>query len=110
MEHKISYQSFIKMLNDFEIKSFEFSVPNYSHYRNCTILTKIDVLENGNTIPMIVVKLTSDGSEDVSFYKKFKEDYKMFRMRRKGSFTLEQMWSKISIKKLEFLEGNTGDG
>ena len=97
MGHKISYQSFIELLNNFEIKSFEFSIPEYSHYCNCTILTKIDVLENGNTVPMIVVKLTNDGSENVSFYKTFKEDYKMFKMGRKGTFTLKQMWSQIRI-------------
>ena len=101
MEHTISYQSLIEKLNAFEIKSVEFSIPEYAHYRNCRISTQIDVLENGNTIPMIVVKLTNDGSEDVSFYKTFKEDYKMFRMKGKGSFTLKQMWPKIAIHRWE---------
>ena len=52
---------------------------------------------NGNVIYWIDVNLSDDGSERVGFYDTFKEGFKLFRMGRKGSFTLKQLWDRIEI-------------
>ncbi len=102
MSFIISYENFIVQLNCFAIKKIDFSVEGYSHYSHCSIQTKKDVLENGNIIPLINVCLTKDGKEDVSFYKTFNEKYKLFDMKKRGTYTLKQIWKKVIIHNIEY--------
>lgn len=51
---------------------------------------------------MIEVKLVEDDSETVSFYKYFKEDYKLFKFGRKGTFTLKQVWNNIQVIQINY--------
>lgn len=96
----ITYRQFIDDLNNSTITEATFEVIGYSHYSNCRILRKYDTLRNGNSISIIRVELTKDDSELVSFLNKFNESYKLFRMGTKGTFTLQQMWHRIKIKKI----------
>ena len=104
MSINFSYDMFITQLNNYKIKRIVFSVKNYPHYNNCSIQVKSDELKNTNVIYSILIRLTNDGSEDVGFYKQFKEEYKLFHMGKKGSFTLKQMWNKIDIMDVEYFD------
>lgn len=96
----ITYKQFIDDLNSETISEMEFEVVGYSHYKRCRIFRKYDTLRNGKTISLIRVDLTDNNSEFVSFMDEFNESYKLFRMGKKGSFTLQQIWPKIKIVKI----------
>ena len=91
------YNEIIEALNSHSINLVKFRVKDYAHYRNCKITVKKDELLNGNVIYWIDVNLSDDGSERVGFYDTFKEGFKLFRIGRKGSFTLKQLWDIIEI-------------
>lgn len=91
------YEKIIEALNNGEIKQIRFMVNNYFHYRDCVIERMIDSPCEGKHFIRIAVKLTPDGSEMVSFLNTFNENYKLFHLGRKGSFTLKQLWPKITI-------------
>ncbi len=93
----LTYEKFIVGLNNGSILEISFEILGYAHYKKCKIYRKDDVLSNGKIISLIKVNLVDDGSEEVSFYNVFNETHKLFYMRRKGSFTLKQMWNKIKI-------------
>lgn len=101
MTNKIEYDQLINGINNHNISEVIFSVNGYAHYRRCEIkLVKEE--KRGNDIYLILIKLTSDCSEDVGFYKKFNESYKLFKMGNKGSFTLKQLWNDIEIQNLTY--------
>lgn len=97
-----NYEEFINDLNNGKIESILFSIQNYSHYKNCSIKRCIDITYNKKQLISIKVKLVKDDSETVSFYKKFNENYKLFKFGRKGSFTLKQLWDKIVILDIKY--------
>ena len=92
-----SYEEMIEGINNGTIKQVCFCVNNYSHYKNCTIVRTENKIYNGNYIIQIDVSLTKDSSEKISFLNKFKEDAKLFKMGKKGNFTLKQLWPEIII-------------
>ena len=96
----LTYKQFIHDLNNSVISEILFEVIGYSHYKNCRIFRKYDTLRNGNTISLIRVELTNDKSELVSFMDEFNESYKLFRIKGKGTFTLQQLWPQIKIIKI----------
>ena len=96
-----NYRDIIDGLNDGTISKISFLIRNYSHYQQCTIFRVIDTLPNKKTIVRIVVNPTTDNSEMVSFYKTFKEDYKIFNLGNKGKFTLNHLWNDIEILTIE---------
>ena len=97
----MTYEQFIKNMNEGILSNITFEVEGYAHYKNCKISRKKDTLDNDKTIVLIKITLTKDESEAVSFMDKFNESYKLFRMGRKGSFTLKQVWDKIKIVAIE---------
>ena len=97
---ELTYENFIADLNNGSILEISFEILGYAHYKKCKIYRKDDVLSNGKIISLIKVKLVDDGSEEVSFYNVFNENYKLFYMGHKGSFTLKQMWNKIQIHEI----------
>lgn len=98
----LTYKQFITDLNSGIIVGVDFNIVGYSHYSNCRIYWKHDTIKNGKTISLIRVDLTDDYSEFVSFMDRFNESYKLFRMGRRGSFTLRQVWDKIEIVRIEY--------
>ncbi len=98
----LDYQKFIKDFNDGKIEYIIFAVKNYSHYRECIIKKVYDVFENEKTIERIEIKLTKSDFEKISFYGKFEENFKLFSMGRKGTFTLKQLWSNIKILDIKY--------
>ena len=98
-----NYKDIIDGLNSGTIAKISFSIKNYPHYRRCAIYRVIDTLPSKNTVVRIVVNPTEDNSELVSFYKTFKEDYKIFNLGLKGKFTLKQIWNDIDIIDIEFI-------
>lgn len=93
---KYSYTKVIEDLNSGKIKKIVFDVKGYAHYNHCEISNIYDKLD----IKRILIKPVDDNSETVAFYKTFKEDYKIFKMGRKGTFTLKQMWNDIEITEI----------
>lgn len=91
------YEKIICDLNSGKIKQLRFCVDNYAHYKNCFIKTEIVQFPSGGRTFQISVNLTKDSFEKVAFLKSFKEDYKLFHITGKGTFTLKQMWSQIRI-------------
>ena len=105
----MEYCEFVNKINSGEIKKIQFSVLNYPHYRDCIIEHKIDRPKENVAIKIITVTLTKDETERVSFYKTFDEKYKLFNFKRKGKFTLKQIWEHISINSIEWRRTKDGD-
>ena len=95
-----NYNEIIKNINNHLVSEIDFKVKNYSHYNFCKIIVKKDLLPNKNIIFLIDVFLTKDESEHICFFNEFNEVYKLFRMGRKGNFTLKQIWKDIEILKI----------
>ena len=98
-----NYRDIIDGLNDGTISKISFLIKNYSHYQQCTIFRVIDTLPSKKNIVRVVVNPTVDNSEMISFYKTFKEDYKMFDLGTMGKFTLKQLWDDIEILNIEYI-------
>ena len=96
-----NYEEIINNLNEGKIESVIFSIKEYAHYKKCIIKRCIDCVNNRHIV-RIEVKLVEDGSETVSFYKYFKEDYKLFNFGRKGTFTLKQVWNNVHIIQINY--------
>ena len=98
----MEYSDFIQGINAGIIKRVNFSILGYPHYKNCEIESRIDSPKENVCFRVILVKLTNDSSEQVGFYKKFNEKYKLFKLKGKGgSFTLKQIWERVCISKIE---------
>lgn len=98
---RCDYKEIIDRLNNGEIKLLRFCVNDYSHYKNCVIEGKKQKLPSGEFF-LIEVRLTNDSSEKIAFLDSFIENTKLFRMGKKGSFTLKQVWSKITILEIVY--------
>ena len=97
----LSYQQFIDAINDGKIMKAVFQVKDYAHYSCCSIERMVDVFPSGNSMVRIDVRLTKD-SERVGFLETFKESYKLFKMGRKGMFTLKQMWDRVEFISINY--------
>lgn len=97
-----SYKEVVEGINNGTIRQVKFFVNNYSHYNNCIITRTDHKIYNGTSITRIDVTLTSDFSEKISFLDTFKEDIKLFNIRKKGKFTLKQLWSEIVILEIVY--------
>lgn len=97
-----NYEDIINNLNEGKIASILFSLKGYSHYKKCIIKRYVDFIDSDKFLIRIEVKLVEDDSETVSFYKYFKEDYKLFKLGKKGSFTLKQVWNNVQILQINF--------
>lgn len=87
----------IDLINKHKINLINFCVVGYSHYKNCYIKIRKEILPSLKSIFIITFNLTDDCYEDVSFLDKVDEKYKIFNMGKKGKFTLEQLWNNIKI-------------
>lgn len=97
-----NYEEVIDNLNNGKIEYILFSIKEYAHYKKCIIKRCVDCVDNNKHIVRIEVKLVEDDSETVSFYKYFKEDYKLFKFGRKGNFTLKQIWNNVQILQINY--------
>ena len=95
------YKKIVEDLNNGIINKIQFSIEGYSHYNNCTISRHVEKGFSNKNIIRIEVQLTKDSLEKISFYESFKEDYKLFKFGRKGSFTLKQLWKRVRIIEIE---------
>lgn len=102
MELELSYDEFIKLLNQHKISEVEFSIKGYPHYNYCKVIV-IKEKPKLNEFYLIQFILTKDMSEYNSFYNEFDENYKLFDFKRKGKFTLKQIWDRVQIKMIEML-------
>jgi len=106
----ISYQQFIDDINSGKISKAVFQVKDYARYRCCSIERIADVFPNGNSMVRIDVKLAKNYNVgqyghiygNFGFSEKFEEDCKLFKMGRKGTFTLQQMWDKIEFISINY--------
>lgn len=96
----MTYKEFIDDINCGNIKGINFYIDGYSHYNNCSIMRTLDKSPSGNDIILIQAKLTKDSSEEISFLNNFNENYKIFRLGRKGTFTLKQIWERVCITQI----------
>ena len=98
----MEYQEFVDGINKGTIQKVSFSVQGYAHYRNCVIESKCMINSNGVNIGKIIsVHLTPDGSERKGFLDDIDEKTKLFHIKGKGTFTLKQMWDRITINSIE---------
>ena len=104
----LKYEDFIKGINrdTGNIKQINFYIEGYPHYHDCSIgryIKKVRVHERIVTLTgRITCILTKDHSEDVSFYRAFKEDRKIFDFGRKGRYTLKDVWDKVVITNISY--------
>ncbi len=109
----MTYDEFIKGINDpNEIKQIDFYVEGYTHFNKCSIgryIDKVRVRGIKKTVAWrITCILTKDHTEDVSFFKTFEEDYKLFNFGSKGKYTLKDVWDKIVITNIEYFKIKKG--
>lgn len=97
----MEYEDFVKGINSGSVTFIKFTVDGYSHYRDCRISRVQGKISNGKILEFIEVVLTKDESEKVSFLRRFNESYKLFRLGRTGTFTLKQLWKRITITQME---------
>ncbi|MBE6620232.1 MAG: hypothetical protein E7625_02555 [Ruminococcaceae bacterium] len=98
----MEYQEFVDGINSGVIQKATFSVTGYAHYRNCRVESEIMTNPSGAYIGKIIsFRLTPDGSEIRGFVDDIDEKAKLFYIKGKGSFTLKQMWSRITINSIE---------
>lgn len=97
----LTYKDFLELIKQKRIFLMCFHVNNYNHYKYCVIRTTFDRVNSDSKIYLITCVLTRDESEKVSFYDSFKEDYKLFKFGKKGSFSLKTVWDKIVIDSIE---------
>lgn len=93
---KLTYKSFIELIKNKKVIYLLFSVKEYNHYNHCVIKTSFEKTPS-SFIYIINCVLTVDETEKVSFLNIFKENYKLFKFGRKGSFSLKDVWNKIDI-------------
>ncbi len=99
----LNYDDFLEKINKKAGFELHFCIKNYAHYKNCCIKRVVDCPAPHNTslqIERIEITLTDDAFEKLSFYEKFKEEYKLFKFGKRGSFTLKQLWNQVEIKKI----------
>ncbi len=101
---KYNYEDIINDLNKGKINSIVFSIKNYAHYKKCVISKCVDVISTKKNIIRIEVKLAEDDSETVSFYQKFKEDYKLFKVKGGRTTTLQQIWKDVQILYIDYAD------
>ena len=101
-----NYEEIINNLNEGKIESIIFSIKEYAHYKKSIIKRCVDCVYNDKHIVRIEVKLVEDDSETVSFYKYFKEDYKLFKFGRKGTFTLKQVWNNVQVIQINYYDAS----
>ena len=105
LRNNMSYEEFIKNINDEKkIKQIDFYIDGYSHYKNCSIGRYKEKIFGNEFNFRITCILTKDHSEDVSFFEKIKEDYKLFDFGKKGKFTLKDIWDKVVITNIVYFE------
>lgn len=100
----MTYEEFINNINSRKINKIKFLVQNYSHYKTCSIEhydNKSIFMGREISIDTIEVSLTNDTSEIYRFYKRFREDFKLFKI-GKLTYTLKQMWNRITITEIEY--------
>ena len=97
---ELKYNEFIELLNQHKISDVIFSVAGYSHYNYCKITISKEKPKE-REFYLIKFVLTKDLSEMVSFYNIFDENYKLFDLKRKGKYTLKQIWDRVQISSLE---------
>ncbi len=97
---ELKYDEFIDLLNNHTISEIVFSVADYSHYSNCKICVIKDKIKL-KEFYIIRCELTQDLSELVSFYETFNESYKLFDFKRKGKYTLKQIWDRVQIHSIK---------
>lgn len=105
----LSYQQFIDELNRGKIIKVVFKVKNYAHYKNCSIESEVFTFNTGESVINFHVKLAKSYEvqcghiyENFLFFGKFDENRKLFKMGRRGTFNLKQMWDKIEFISIEY--------
>ncbi len=97
---ELKYNEFIELLNQHKISEVTFFITEYSHYNSCRIIISKEKPKESEFY-LIKFVLTKDLSEMVSFYNIFDENYKLFDLKRKGKYTLKQIWDRVQISSLE---------
>ena len=98
----MEYQEFVDGINSGAIQKATFSVTGYAHYRNCRVQSEIMTNPSGAYVGKIIsFCLTPDQSEIRGFVDNIDEKAKLFHIKGKGSYTLKQMWSRITINTIE---------
>ena len=100
----MKYNEFVEKLNAGKIRKVTFSVPGYAHYKKCVIEYTRSDPSRSDSLAMIWFFMTEDGYEKYGFIEKYKENTKLFDFKKRGKFTLAQIWRKISIESIEYNE------
>lgn len=95
------YDKVINEINMGKIKTINFSIRDYSHYKNCTLNCHFS---SDYEILIIELSLTQDGTESIHFHQRFNGEHKIFNLGRKGRFSLKQLWNKVDINEIKYNE------
>ena len=99
---KISYEDLILKINHKIIKQVKFSLKGYAHYKCCTLYWTKQNIINKAEIDRLILCMTQDKTEIFSFFHKYPEEYKLFKIKGRGTFTLRQLWDNVEIKSIEY--------
>lgn len=98
----MNYCDFVNGINTGIIIKAKFCILDYPHYKNCIVQSVLIDSKNPEAGRIIWFYLTTDGYEKKGFVDIFKEDYKLFRIKGKGSFTLKQIWDRVNILFIQY--------
>lgn len=105
----LSYQQFIDSINNGKIVKVAFQIKDYAHYNYCTIEREVVFFSSGGSSVNINVKLSNIHDRKLArvydnfcFITEFDEKRKLFKMGRKGTFTLKQIWDRIEFISIDY--------
>lgn len=99
MNEQYTCQQIVDGINGGAIRKVSFSVKGYGHYSNCVIER---LPSDSPDVVVIEVRLTPDGTETATFFRRFNPDEKLFAL--KGiRYSLKQIWKHIEIKSVQFV-------
>ncbi len=101
----MDYRDFLDHLLEGDYAHVEFHVDGYGHYRHCEIDYVPGKDQDNLFYPYVEFRLTPDGKERCVFHKKFNAAEKMFHLKGQGDLTLQDIWKRIVLERIEYANG-----
>lgn len=98
----MEYDEFIDGINTGKIKKAIFSISDYAHYKNCVVVSQLRDPNRPDSLRSIWFYLTADGYEKIGFLNRIHETEKLFDLKKRGRFTLKQIWNRIQFSSIEY--------
>ena len=97
MNEQYTCKQIVDGINNGEIRKICFAIKDYGHYADCVIER---LPSEDPDVVVIQARLTRDGKETTTFFRRFNPEEKLFTM--KGTrYSLSRLWKLVEIKTIE---------